>query len=67
MFFPAQAAAGAWVGQGGDRPRDVGLPDQGGVKLHVWCWEAGHDCRWAMADGVASQSAVLALLSVTDW
>jgi hypothetical protein len=62
MFFPARAAAGAWVGQGGDRSRDVGLPDQGDAKLRVWCWEAGRGCQWAMADGAASQDAWSGLL-----
>ena len=53
MFFPARVAADAWVGQGGDRPRDVGLPDQGDVTLHAWCWEVGHGFPWAMADEAA--------------
>jgi hypothetical protein len=57
MFFPARAAADAWVGPGGDRPRDVGLPDQGAAKLHVWCWEVGRGCQRAMADGASSQDA----------
>jgi hypothetical protein len=67
MFFPARAAAGAWVGQGGDRPRDVGLPDQGDAKLRVWCWGAGRGCQWAMADGVASRDAWSGLLRATAW
>ena len=57
MFFPARAAADAWVGQGGDRPRDVGLPDPGDVMLHVWCWEVGRGCLWATADEMASRGA----------
>jgi hypothetical protein len=66
MFFPARAAAGAWVGQGGDRPRDVGLPDQGDAKLHVWCWEAGRGCLRVMADGTASQAATQAIRRETE-
>jgi hypothetical protein len=62
MFFPVPVAADAWVGQDGDRPRDVGLPDQGDVTLHVWCWEVGRGCLWAMADEAASQAAMQALL-----
>jgi hypothetical protein len=62
MFFPVRVAADAWVGQDGDRPRDVGLPDQGDVTLHVWCWEVGRGCLWAMADEAASQAAMQALL-----
>jgi hypothetical protein len=54
MFFPARVAADAWVGPGGDRPRDVGLPDQGDETLHGWCWEAGRGCLWATADEMAS-------------
>ena len=65
MFFRAQAAAGAWVGQGGDRPRDVGLPDQEDVTLHGWCWEVGRGCLWAMANEAASQAAMQALLRET--
>ena len=68
MFFPEQvAAADAWVGQGGDRPRDVELPDQGDVTHHVWCWEAGHGCLWAMAHEAALQAAMQAHLRETEW
>jgi hypothetical protein len=62
MSFPARAAAGAWVGQAGDRPRDVGLPAQGGAKLHVWCWEVGRGSQRARADGAASKDARQGLL-----
>jgi hypothetical protein len=65
MFFPVRVAADAWVGQGGDRPRDVGLPDQADVTLHVWCWEVGRGCQWAMTDEAASQAAMQALLRET--
>ncbi|MDQ1388405.1 MAG: hypothetical protein QOG55_213 [Acidobacteriaceae bacterium] len=62
MFFPARAAAaGAWVGQGGDLPQDAGRPDQGDAKLHVWCWEAGRGCLWAAQDAGAFQDAMQAL------
>jgi hypothetical protein len=68
MFFPERvAAADAWVGQGGDCPRDVELPDQGDVTLHVWCWEAGHGCLWAMAHEAALQAAMQAHLRETEW
>ena len=68
MFFPEQvAAADAWVGQGGDRPRDVELPDQADVTHHVWCWEAGHGCLWAMAHEAALQTAMQAHLRETEW
>jgi hypothetical protein len=66
MFFPARAAAGAWVGQGEDRSRGAGLPDQGDAKLHVWCWEVGRGCLWAMVNGVASQGAKQRLLRATE-
>jgi hypothetical protein len=66
MFFPARAAAGAWVGQGGDLPRDVGLPDQGDAKLHVWCWEAGRGYLRAMADAGSSWDAEQGLLRATE-
>jgi len=67
MFFPEQvAAADAWVGQGGDRPRDVELPDQGDVTLHVWCWEVGRDYLWAMGDARASQAAMQAHLCAKE-
>jgi hypothetical protein len=66
MFYPARAAAGAWVGQGGDRPRDVGHPDQGDAKLHVWCWEAGRGCLWAMTDGEAWPREMQGLLRAPD-
>jgi hypothetical protein len=66
MFFLARAAAGAWVGQGGDRPRDAGHPDQGDAKLHVWCWEVGRGCPWAMADAGSAQDAALGLLRATE-
>ena len=65
MFFPVRVAADAWVGQDGDRPRDVGLPDQGDVTLHVWCWAVGRGCLWAMANEAASQAAMQALLRET--
>lgn len=66
MFFPARAAADAWVGPGGDRPRDVGLPDQGGETLRGWCWEAGRGCRWATADEMASPGVEQGLLRETE-
>jgi hypothetical protein len=66
MFFPARAAAGAWVGQAWDRPRDVGLPAQGDAKLHVWCWEVGRGCQRARADGAASKDARQGLLRATE-
>jgi hypothetical protein len=66
MFFPARAAAGAWVGQGGDRPRDAGHPDQGDAKLHVWCWEEGRGYLRAMADGAASQGAMPGILHAPE-
>jgi hypothetical protein len=63
MFYPARAVVvGAWVGQGGDRPQDVGLPDQAGAKLRVWCWVVGRGCRWATADEVAWRAAAQSLL-----
>jgi hypothetical protein len=66
MFFPARAAAGAWVGQGGDRPRDAEHPDQGDAKLHVWCWEVGRGCLRAMADAGSSRDAEQGLLRATE-
>jgi hypothetical protein len=66
MFFPARVAADAWVGQGGDRSRDVGLPDQGDETLHVWCSEAGRGCRWAAAGEMASLVAAQGLLRGTE-
>jgi hypothetical protein len=66
MFFPARAAAGAWVGQGGDRPRDVGLPDQGDAKPHVCCWEVGRGCLWATKDAGSPQDAAQGLLRATE-
>ena len=67
MFFPARAAAGAWVGQGGDRPQDAERPDQGDAKPHVYCWEAGRGCRKAMADGAARQGAMQEHLRGPEW
>ena len=66
MFFPARAAAGAWVGQGGDRPRDAEHPDQEDAKLHVWCWEVGRGCLRAMADAGSSRDAEQGLLRATE-
>jgi len=66
MFCPARVAANAWVGQGGDRPRDVELPDQGDVTPRVWCWEVGRDYRWAMRDGRARQAAMPAHLCAKE-
>src|ERR1700720_3072550 len=66
MFFPARAAAGAWVGQGGDRPRDAEHPDQGDAKLHVWCWEVGRGCLRAMAAAGSSRDAEQGLLRATE-
>jgi hypothetical protein len=66
MFFPARVAADAWVGQGGDRPRDVGLPDRGDEMLHVWCWEVGRGCRWAKVDEMASPVAERGRLCGTE-
>jgi len=66
MFFPARAAAGAWVGQGGDRPQGAGHPDQGDAKLRVWCWEADRGCLKAMADGAALQAAMQGILHAAE-
>jgi hypothetical protein len=66
MFCPARVAAGAWVGLGGDRPQDVGHPDQGDAKLHVLCWEAGRGCLRVMADAGSSRDAEQGLLRATE-
>jgi hypothetical protein len=66
MFFLARAAAGAWVDQGGDRPRDAGHPDRGDAKLHVWCWEVGRGCPWAMADAGSPLYVAQGLLRATE-
>src|ERR1700675_2207790 len=66
MFCPAGVAAGAWVGLGGDPPRDVGHPDQGVAKLHVLCWEAGRGCLRAMGDAGSSRDAEQGLLRATE-